>query len=56
VVLGEADRVVPPELGRRLAREIEGARTVEIASAGHAPHEERPEAFLGAVLPFLSED
>ena len=55
VVWGESDRVVPPRLSRRLATEIDGARSQEIARSGHSPHQERPEPFLEAVIPFLAE-
>jgi len=55
VLWGESDRVVPPAFSRRLAMEIHGARGVEIARSGHCPHQERPELFLEAVIPFLAE-
>lgn len=53
VLSGDDDRIVPPELSRRLAQEIPGARLSVLPACGHAPQEECPEAFLAAVLPFL---
>jgi pimeloyl-ACP methyl ester carboxylesterase len=41
VVWGDANRIVPPPLGQKLAREIPGAR-FELLDAGHALQEERP--------------
>lgn len=52
---GEDDRVVPPELGRRLERDIPRARLVELPRVGHLPPEEAPEASLAPVLTFLAE-
>jgi pimeloyl-ACP methyl ester carboxylesterase len=56
VVWGNADRLVPPDHGRRLASEIPNARFASIAQCGHSPHEERPDEFLDAVTRFLDED
>jgi pimeloyl-ACP methyl ester carboxylesterase len=49
---GAADRTVPVELGRRLARELPGARLVEL-DAGHIPNQECPGAVAGEILKFL---
>jgi len=54
LVWGEQDRIVPVAHGRRLLAEIPGARLEVIGGCGHPPHEERPAAFLEAVLPFLA--
>jgi len=54
VIWGTHDRVVPVVAGRRLAREIAGAR-LELLSAGHAPQEDAPAAVTVAVRRFLSE-
>ncbi len=54
VIVGELDRVIPPEEGRELARRIPGADLVTIAGTGHLSYAERPEAFNRAVLDFLS--
>lgn len=54
VVAGAADVVVPPARAAELARALPGAeRPVVLERAGHLPAEERPDAFLRAVLPFL---
>ncbi|HUT77701.1 MAG TPA: alpha/beta hydrolase [Polyangia bacterium] len=42
VVHGLADRLVPPSLGRELARGIDGARLVELEGVGHLPLLEAP--------------
>ncbi|HTW11627.1 MAG TPA: alpha/beta fold hydrolase [Solirubrobacteraceae bacterium] len=42
VLLGSADRVVPPAAGRRVAAQIPGAELVEIGGAGHALHVTHP--------------
>lgn len=52
VVWGGRDRMYPPPLGKRLAREIAGAG-FELLDTGHAPHEERPEQFSDVVRRFL---
>ncbi len=69
LVIGQADRTtlgrgaLPPEvlatlgrypeLGRRAAAAIPGARLVELSGVGHVPHLEAPEAFQEALLAFL---
>lgn len=52
VVWGGEDREYPVTSAHRLARGIHGAK-LEIMDAGHAPHEERPEAFVALVTQFL---
>lgn len=42
-----------PELGRRAARSIHGARLVELEGVGHVPHLEAPDRFQAALLEFL---
>ncbi|OFX23220.1 MAG: alpha/beta hydrolase [Anaeromyxobacter sp. RBG_16_69_14] len=42
-----------PELGRKAAAAIPGARLVEIAEVGHVPHLESPARFHDALLEFL---
>jgi pimeloyl-ACP methyl ester carboxylesterase len=54
VVWGERDRIFPLDHARRLERELSRGTLVTLPDAGHPPPEERPEAFLQAVLPFLS--
>lgn len=52
VIWGRHDRILPATLGQRLSREIAQAR-LDILDAGHAPNEERPEAFVERVRDFL---
>lgn len=54
VVWGSGDRVVPVTAGKRLAREIPGAR-LELFATGHAPQDEAPDALATAVSRFLLE-
>jgi pimeloyl-ACP methyl ester carboxylesterase len=69
LVIGQADRTtlgrgaLPPdvlatmgrypELGKRAARAIPGARLVELDGVGHIPHLEAPERFHAALVDFL---
>jgi pimeloyl-ACP methyl ester carboxylesterase len=71
LVIGQSDRTVVgkarvkkellprvgqyPELGRRTARMIPGARLVELAKVGHIPHMEMKDRFHEALLNFLKE-
>jgi pimeloyl-ACP methyl ester carboxylesterase len=54
VVWGRADRIAPLTDGRRLARELRGAR-FEVLEAGHAPHEQCPDEFVRVTRRFLAE-
>ena len=49
VVVGTADRVVPPGTGRRLARTIPGARLIEVAGAGHLLAYQHPDEVAEAI-------
>jgi pimeloyl-ACP methyl ester carboxylesterase len=49
VLVGQADRVVPPATGRRLAACIPGARLVEVAGAGHLLAFQHPDEVAAAV-------
>lgn len=53
VVWGENDGIVTPAYGKGYAAMIPGAKFVTVAKAGHYPHIEQPEAFLGVVNGFL---
>lgn len=53
VVVGEDDRLTPPEIGRHIADRIEGAELTIIPDAGHLVNIEQPGAFNKAVLSFL---
>lgn len=54
VVHGDADRVVPVENGRELARRIPDASLRELPGRGHVLNLEEPETFNRLVLDFLS--
>src|SRR5262249_38597027 len=45
VVVGDADRVTPPQLSEELAARIGGARLAHIPEAGHISNMERPREF-----------
>jgi len=53
VAWGRSNRASPVEQGRRLARELRGAR-FEVFDCGPSPAEEVPEAFASAVSAFLA--
>lgn len=53
VAWGRSNRAAPVEQGRRLARELRGAR-FEVFDCGPSPAEEVPEAFASAVSAFLA--
>lgn len=52
---GTLDRTAPPEVMRRVAERIPGARYAEIDGAGHIANVEQPAAFDAAVIRHLSE-
>lgn len=52
---GALDRTAPPEVMRRMAGRIPGARFAELAGAGHIANVEQPAAFDAAVAHFLKE-
>lgn len=43
------------DIGRRMAEALPLGRLAVVGDAGHTVHLERPEAWLGAVVPFLGE-
>lgn len=53
VVSGDDDRIVPTSDSLRLGEEIPGAQVVIFPECGHVPHEECPQDFLEAVIPFV---
>ena len=55
VIWGERDRIAAPEVGRRAANRIPGARFVLIPGADHAPMWSKPDAFNAVVVRFLAE-
>ena len=50
---GEHDRNAPPQMMKRMASKIPGARYVCLPRVGHLPNLEAPAAFDAAVLDFL---
>jgi pimeloyl-ACP methyl ester carboxylesterase len=54
VLWGERDGVVSSAYGQAYAAAIPGARFTVLPEAGHLPYLERPDAFVGAVLQFLT--
>jgi pimeloyl-ACP methyl ester carboxylesterase len=55
VAWGEADSLLPPAMGRRLAAAIPGARYVGLPGCGHDCQIECPDALVAAVAPFLDQ-
>jgi 3-oxoadipate enol-lactonase len=55
IVVGDEDQLTPPELSRRMADRIPGARLTLIEGAGHLSNIEQPDKFNRAVLAFLLE-
>lgn len=53
VVVGESDRLSPPELSREMADAIKGAKLVTLADCGHLPTLERPEHTSRLLIDFL---
>jgi pimeloyl-ACP methyl ester carboxylesterase len=54
LVWGRQDAIVPLNCGERYQQAIPGSRLVVIETCGHAPQVEKPQAFLEAVMPFLT--
>jgi pimeloyl-ACP methyl ester carboxylesterase len=54
VAWGADDKTIPPAHHHALATQVSHAVTVEIAGAGHYPHETAPEQVLSAMQTFLS--
>lgn len=54
LVWGRQDAIVPLNCGERYQQAIPGARLTVIDQCGHSPQVEKPQAFLEAVLPFLT--
>lgn len=53
VLWGGRDRLIPPAVGERFAREIRGARLVVFDDLGHVPQEEAPQRTAAEVARFL---
>lgn len=54
LVYATTDPMVPPSVGRRLARAIPDAELVWLEDSSHFAHVDTPARFLDAALPFLS--
>jgi pimeloyl-ACP methyl ester carboxylesterase len=54
VIVGLLDTATPPALSYALAKDIAGAKLVELAHCGHSPHIQDPEGFWQALKPFLA--
>jgi pimeloyl-ACP methyl ester carboxylesterase len=54
ILWGGQDRLLPPALGERIAREIPHARLVVFPGLGHLPQEEDPQQTLPVVRRFLA--
>jgi pimeloyl-ACP methyl ester carboxylesterase len=54
IAWGSNDKTIPPHHHRALARQLPEPHLVEIANAGHYPHETAPEALTSAILAFLA--
>lgn len=55
IAWGQGDGIIPPQYAAEWQRLVPHARVVPIEHAGHLPHVEQPEAFLGAMQAFLQE-
>ena len=53
ILWGAKDRLIPPESGRKFARDIAGSQLVMFDALGHVPHEEDGPATLAEVVKFL---
>ena len=53
IVWGREDAIVPVECAELYRRAIKGSRVHIIERCGHIPQVEKPQEFLGAVVPFL---
>ena len=55
VIHGETDRLIPPENGDLLAREIPGASLVKLARASHSIQTDQTQETVGSILSFLQD-
>ncbi|MBS7700706.1 MULTISPECIES: alpha/beta fold hydrolase [unclassified Chelatococcus] len=54
IIVGEHDKLTPPDLSRQINRDIPGSELVVIPGAGHLSNIENPSAFNAAVAAFLA--
>jgi pimeloyl-ACP methyl ester carboxylesterase len=55
LIVGDEDKLSPPQAVEWLSRQLPSARMEVIANAGHSAYFERPEEFNRLVLAFLDE-
>ncbi|MFZ2062898.1 MAG: alpha/beta fold hydrolase, partial [Candidatus Binatus sp.] len=53
VIVGDTDRVIPPQAGYALAEGIQGVDLHTLKNAGHIGYAEQPAAFNEIILSFL---
>jgi 3-oxoadipate enol-lactonase len=53
IVVGDQDRVIPPQAGYELAAGIQGAKVYTLKHAGHIGYAEQPGTFNDLILSFL---
>ncbi len=53
ILFGAEDQLIPPVVGRVMARAIAGAENMVLARVGHLPMEEAPDATAAAITDFL---
>lgn len=56
LIWGEEDPWHPLAMAEEFRRRLPSTRLRVIPGCGHVPHEERPDEFNAAALPFLAED
>ena len=54
ILWGGRDRLIPPDAGKRFARDIAGSELKIFDELGHVPHEEDPVRTLAAAMAFLN--
>ena len=53
ILWGGQDRLIPPEVAQRFARDIAGSKLVVFDNLGHVPQEEDPARTVAEVRRFL---
>jgi pimeloyl-ACP methyl ester carboxylesterase len=56
VLFGDADRLIPPRLGARLAQHLPDSRLMVLPGVGHVPQFEATDEVVEALISFLDED
>ncbi len=55
ILVGDSDRLVPPEVSRRYHHAIAASTLVELEHTGHLPQEERPQVVVSAIKSWLAQ-